>query len=330
MRILVTGARGFVMSVFLKRLAEELPAANILAVDISAPDEHLKRYLGSSGERTRFRQLDVRNAEALVSLLAEEQPQVVVHGATVTHVEEWEKQDPARYIDVNVMGTVHLMEAVRRTPSVHRFLHVSSAAVYGSGEGLINPIPEDAATLPDEMYGISKVSAELIVHRYGELFGIETPTVRFTKVFGAMERPSPGRSAMSLPFYAARALVQRRPLCLTSRTLQARGDWLSAIDITEAMVTLCCQEVTNSTTYNLASGTFVTVEELLELFEVETEIHSLKTAEVDIDPSIASGKNGTFDIARARSDLNWKPRTLKQQATEYSAWARSHAGLFTA
>lgn len=328
MRILVTGARGFVMSVFLKRLIEELPAARILAADISAPDEHLKRYLGSSGERIRFRQMDVRDAEAVADLFAEEQPQVVVHGATVTHAEEGEKQDPARYIDVNVMGTVRLMEAVRRTPSVHRFLHVSSAAVYGDGKGLVSPIPEDAATLPDELYGISKASAELIVHRYGELFGIETPTVRFTKIFGAMERPSPGRTAMSLPFHAARALVQTRPLRLTSRTLQARGDWLSANDVAGAMVALCRQEVAESVTYNLASGTFVTAKELLEIFEVETEIHSLETAEVDIDPSIASGKNGTFEIARARRALNWEPRTLRQQAAEYSAWARSHAGFF--
>ncbi|OHZ01622.1 NAD(P)-dependent oxidoreductase [Salinicola sp. MIT1003] len=324
MRYFITGARGFVMSVFIKRILDKFPQASITAIDVSKPDDLLICYLGPDVHRVDFHQMDIRDQDAIEAVLTVAQPEVVIHGATVTHVPEWEEVDPSRYIDVNVMGTVRLMEAVRKSSCVRRIVHASSAAVYGGGKGVENPIPERAPTMPDEMYGISKTAAEMIVNRYGELYNLETPTARFTKVFGPMERPSPGRASMSLPFHLASAVVSGSPVTLSERSMHASGDWISAVDVAEALVTLSSAEQVRSTTYHLASGILTPVKDLIAMFDAEAILALADKADVDLDPDSISGKNGAYQISSARQDLNWIPRPLSEQISEYIEWFRNN------
>src|SRR2546422_4931856 len=109
----------------------------------------------------------------------------IVHGATITPLSrgtvaevkrEPEAENPARILDVNVMGTVAMLEWARTLPNLERFIYVSSGAVYKHhgpdrpGE----PLPEDGYVMPRRLYGISKLASELITERYGELFGLPT------------------------------------------------------------------------------------------------------------------------------------------------------------
>lgn len=157
MRVLITGGCGFVMSVLARNLLQSGRASHVTITDLNAPDEHLLRYLGAEHTKSvAFQRVDVRDAAAVQASLHEAKPDVVVHGATVTQVPEWELKDPSRYIAVNSLGTSHVLDAARKTPTVRRVVHISSAAVYGAGNGDPGPLREDAATAPDEMYGISK------------------------------------------------------------------------------------------------------------------------------------------------------------------------------
>src|SRR5699024_5017860 len=163
----------------------------VIAADITEPDQILLQFLDGEADRLQFRRLDVRDGAAVAEAVATTAPEVVVHAATLTHVPHWEQEDPARYVDVNVMGTTRVLDAARRTRSVRKVVHVSSAAVYGTGTQDSGPLSEDAPLLPDEMYGVSKVASELIAQRYSALYDLDIRIVRFTKFFGPIERPSP-------------------------------------------------------------------------------------------------------------------------------------------
>lgn len=340
MRVLVTGSCGFVMSVLVRRLLDADPDIQVTAVDLAEPDEVFLSSLGHDRDRVRYRQANLVDAGMVAEIVTDTRPDVVVHAATLTHVPSWEKEDPARYLEVNIGGTANLLEACRITPSIRRIVHVSSGAVYGAGEGIPNPVTEASPLPANELYGITKVSTEKIVHRYGELFGWETPTVRLTKIFGEMERPSSARASMSLPFHLAASAVSGVPVHITERTLNAGGDWLSAVDVAEVLVSLCLGNAAVSTTWNLAGGQWTTVSDLVALFGA-----SIRTAEltgmstsgagagsvgdtVDIDPSLTRGKDGVLDYSKAHADLAWEPRPLQEQVDEYLEWARSNPTIF--
>lgn len=324
MQVLVTGASGFVMSVFIRQLLENDPNTRVTAVDLQDPDSLLSAYLKDRENRIEFHKTDIRDSEALYSLVDITAPELIVHGATLTHVPEWERQNPLRFLDVNLMGTANVLDAARRTASVRRVINVSSAAVYGSGaESDEGPQPEDSPLLPNEMYGVSKVASEMVAQQFARLYDLEVPSVRFTKVFGPMERPSSSRTAMSLPYHLARAYAAKSPLTITPRTLEAVGDWLSAADVGEALLRLSFAQSVNSIPYNIASGRLTSVKEMFRIFGVEAVQREDPTA-VDMDPTLCSGKDGTYSIDRAIQDLGWSPRSLSTQINEYRDWFEAH------
>ncbi|MFJ2228796.1 NAD-dependent epimerase/dehydratase family protein [Streptomyces halstedii] len=328
MRYLVTGARGFVMSVLVERLLTAEPDAVVTAVDLHAPDDVLTASLAGHEGRVHHVRADVTDSAAMTDLLARSAPDVVVHGATVTHDPASEHHDPGRFVHVNTQGTTTVLDATRRTGGVRRVLLVSSGAVYGSSP--LRLLTEDAPPEPDEMYGISKLAGELIARRFGRLYGLDVPVARLTKMFGPMERPSSGRSVMSLPYHLAAAAVRNRPVRLTERTLRAGGDWLGAAEAARALHLLARGEGRGDGTYNISSGVRTSVPDLVALFGVETLQVPAEEAEADMDPATESGKNGVYASDRARHELKWEPAALDAQVARYVRWAREHPGFFAA
>lgn len=328
MHYLVTGARGFVMSNLVKEILTTEPDTVVTAVDLHAPDDMLTRFLAGHEGRAQYVKADVTDGGTVTDALAEATPDVIVHGATVTHDAETEHIDPERFIRANVGGTTTVLDAARRTDCVQRFLLVSSGAVYGSSPKRL--LTEETAPAPDEMYGISKVAGELVTRRFGQLYGLDVPVARLTKMFGPMERPSSGRAIMSLPYHLAAAGVRRQPIRLSERTLRAGGDWLSVTQTARALHLLARGEGEGDGTYNISSGIRTGVPELLTLFGVDSLDVPVEAADADMDPATEFGKNGIYASDRAQRELAWKPTDLKDQVAEYVEWAREHPDCFAA
>ncbi|GAA3738907.1 dTDP-glucose 4,6-dehydratase/UDP-glucose 4-epimerase/GDP-4-dehydro-6-deoxy-D-mannose reductase [Spinactinospora alkalitolerans] len=328
MHYLVTGARGFVMSVLVKEILTIEPDAVVTAVDLHAPDDMLTSFLAGHEGRVQYVQADVTDSGTVTDTLARATPDVIVHGATVTHDAQAEHRDPKRFIHANVGGTTTVLDAARRTDCVQRFLLVSSGAVYGSSPERL--LTEESPPVPDEMYGISKVAGELITQRFGRLYGFDVPVARLTKMFGPMERPSSGRAIMSLPYHLAAAVVRRQPIPLTERTLQAGGDWLSATQAARALHLLARGEGEGNGTYNISSGIRTSVPDLLSLFGVDPVEVPAEAADADMDSDTEHGKNGIYASDRAQRELAWTPTDLKDQVAEYVEWAREHPDCFAA
>lgn len=318
MRLLVTGARGFVMSVFVRRFLERHPDATVHALDVQSPDPVLDRYWSGVDDRVDFHTTDLTDGREIARVVTCCAPDVVVHAASVTLVPDWERANPGRYIDVNVTGTLRLLEALRAAGTTRRFVLVSSGAVYGAGAVTVNASTEASPLIPDEMYGVSKVAAEMITSRFATLTGTPTAIIRPAKVFGRMERPSGSRTGMSLPFHLLEARRNRSPLLVTPRTMSAGGDWIGVEDVASALSAVIESDLADVHTFNISGGRFVGVAELADLFQVELRV-SDDTDALDIDPQSRWGKDGVLDHGALSAALGWRPRNLRDQVREYLA-----------
>src|SRR5205807_9959231 len=149
------------------------PGASLVVLDPSALDAAAQRYFAPVMNRLSVVIADVTQAETSPGALARHGITHIVHGATITPLSrgtvavvkrEPEAGNPARILDVNVMGTDAMLEWARTLPNLKRFIYVSSGAVYKHhgpdrpGE----PLPEDGYVMPRRLYGISKLASEQI------------------------------------------------------------------------------------------------------------------------------------------------------------------------
>lgn len=171
--ILVTGGAGYIGSHCCQRLA----AAGFLPVvydDLSTGHRDFVRW----GPLIKA---DVRDRAALAAAFTEHRPALVLHFAALALVGE-SVAHPERYWDINVGGTLALLEAMRGA-GCERLVFSSSCAVYGEPEGV--PITEAAPTAPVNPYGASKLAAEWIMDGFGRAHGLRSVRLRYFNAAGA-------------------------------------------------------------------------------------------------------------------------------------------------
>ncbi len=189
---LITGAAGFIGS----HVAQALLARGDRVVALDNLDafypEPLKRAnldeiaRGPNADNFTFVKGDIREADAVNQLFAQQRPSVVVHLAARAGVRPSIMQ-PALYSDVNLRGTTNLFEAAR-THAVEKFVMASSSSVYGNNEK--TPFSEtDDVNGPISPYAATKRACELMAHTFHHLYGTPVASLRFFTVFGPRQRP---------------------------------------------------------------------------------------------------------------------------------------------
>jgi nucleoside-diphosphate-sugar epimerase len=325
---LVTGGCGLVGANLVRHLLATRPGCEVVVLDREEPASVVERFLAQHRDRLTFAQGDITHAAAFDGL---GHVTVAIHAATVTHVPEWEVATPRRYVDVNLVGTVNVLEWARSVRSLERFVYVSTGGVYGnqtsaSGEA---PQSEDGPFAPHELYGISKHAAELLVRRYAELFAFDHRSVRLSGVFGPLERPTGSRTGMSAIHSLVHAAVAERPLRVTARTLDSAGDHISAEDAADGLARLADAAAPRHRGYNLARGALLPFRELVEVagragLAVDLQVvRRPEDAEIDLDPAHRRARWNAYDVTRAREDLAWQPRPLVDQLASYASWLRA-------
>ena len=327
MTVLVTGGTGFVMSNVVKHLLQTHVKATAIILDLAPFEGLVVDFFSPVQERVFHFQGDIRDREFLDQISADWSITHVVHAAMIAHVPQWEQESPAKFIDVNVMGTVNVLEWARQLEGLQRFLYVSSGDVYGEPQPGTSESPHhETGTLDQpELYAISKYASEQIVRRYGELFEMDTCRVRFSGVFGPMERPTPGRAIMAMPYHMVRSVIEQRPLRLTAETLEAGADFISAEDIGYALPALLRADALRYNVYNVAYGHFTTVPEVLDAFKTavphfEHEVVTPDQADIIRDPTRRLARWNAYDIERISSELGWTPRPIAEQMASYFDW----------
>jgi len=288
MNFLITGAAGFLGSSLANHLAREGHQVRGLD-DLStgdpqalAPDVHFTR--GDVGDRPK-----------LWTLLQE--VDVVYHLAARVSVPE-SILYPRDYNNVNVGGTVALMEAVRDV-GVRRIVLASSGAVYG--DLAEQPLKESTTPAPRSPYAVSKLSAEYYVRTIGGLWGIETVSLRIFNAYGPGQH-LPASHPPVVPHFLKQA-VRGGSLVVHGDGGQTR-DYVFVDDVVSAMVASATAPNINGLTINIGSGNETSIRELVKVVQEVTGNES----EVIYNSKTSSGVSRLCaDVSLAKEKLGYRP-----------------------
>jgi len=289
LRFLVTGGAGFLGSALANRLASD--GHQVRAIDdLSVGDP------ARLDERVLFTRGDVADRPKLWTLLQD--VDCVCHLAARVRVSE-SVLYPREYNEVNVGGTVCVMEAMRDA-GVRRVVFTSSGAVYG--EQADQPVREDATPNPQSPYAVSKLAAEYYVRTIGALWGIETVVLRVFNAYG------PGQD---LPAFHPPVIPRFLKQALGGGSLVVFGgggqtrDFVYVDDVVEALVAAATAPDVDRRIINVGSGQQTSINELVTLVAqaVGREIEVLHS------PAESGGVSRVCaDITAARKLLGYEPR----------------------
>ncbi|MFN7294368.1 MAG: NAD-dependent epimerase [Lysobacteraceae bacterium] len=229
MRILVTGAAGFIGSALAHRLLdrgdEVLGYDNLNDYyDVRLKQARLDRLTPRPG--FSFVKASLEDREALEAAFDAFKPQRVVNLAAQAGV-RYSLENPRAYIDANIVGFLNVLEACRHK-GVEHLVYASSSSVYGSNRKLPFAV-EDSVDHPVSLYAASKKANELMAHTYSHLFGLPTTGLRFFTVYGPWGRPD-----MAL-FLFTRKIVAGEPSDVCNHGNHSR-DFTYIDDIVEGVV----------------------------------------------------------------------------------------------
>lgn len=294
MNFLITGAAGFLGVALANQLSREGHVVRALD-DLSSGNDELLY------EDVHFTRGDVNDRPKLWTLLQD--VDCVYHLASRVRVAE-SLLYPREYTDVNVGGTVSLMEAMRDV-GVRRVVFASSGAVYGDqGE---QPLKEEAKTFPRSPYAVSKLAAEYYVRTIGALWGIESVSLRIFNAYGPGQSLPPSHPPV-VPNWLRQA-VRGGSLVVHGDGGQTR-DFVYISDVVRALIAAATAPKLDGAILNVGSGEETSVRELAEA------ILDITGSDADIldtprnDPGVS---RMCADLTLARKQLSYAPKvSLKE------------------
>ena len=317
MTTIVTGGAGFIGSTLVDRLLSE--GGDVVAVDNFDPyyaPERKRSHLAGALRSPRFRlvELDIRDAEAVGRLVDEVQPKAIAHLAARAGVRP-SIDDPATYAEVNIVGTVHWLEAARKLSTLPRFVYASSSSVYGDrGDG---PFREtDPVDRPVSPYAATKKACELLAATYHHLYALPITGLRLFTAFGPRNRPD-----LAIAKFAA--LIDRGEAVPMFGDGSTRRDYTFVEDIVDGIVR-ALDRADGLHLYNLGHAEPVSLRSMInalgEAMGRSVQIHELPPQPGDVGQTHA-------DISLARAELGYEPRTsLADGLARFVAWRRSSGG----
>ena len=288
MRFLITGGAGFLGTALSNRLARQGHFVRVLD-DASAGDP--ARLL----PEVEFTKGDINDKPLLWTLLQD--VDCVYHLAARVSVPE-SQLFPRDYNQVNVGGTVTLMEAIRDT-KVRRVVLASSGAVYGEQDSI--PYQESAEVHPHSPYAVSKLAAEYYVRTIGAQCGVEAVCLRVFNAYGPGQRVPPFHPPV-VPNFLKHALTNGS-IVLHGDGSQTR-DYVFVDDVVNAMVTSATASAVDQQIINIGSGVETSVRELARLVVLAA---GTKPEEI-YNPHKSGGSDRMCaDISKAYEKLNYLP-----------------------
>lgn len=313
MRVLITGGAGFIGVHLANQLVRRGAAVRVLD-DLSSGDP------AGLSPSVNFNRGDVRDVPKLWSLL--QGVDVVFHLAARVSVPA-SVLYPREYNDVNVGGTVALLEACRDV-GVKRVVLASSATVYGDQPSW--PITEDMPPNPAVPYAVSKLAAERYLFTIGRLSGFETVALRIFNAYGPGQ-PLPPTHAPVIPLFMQQ-IIGRGSVIIFGDGRQTR-DFVYIDDVVDALITAATASNIDQEVINVGSG------QETSLLQLVDTICSVVNAHANvIENCEASGgiRHLVADLTKARQLLKYKPRTQlvdglrKFYEQDARFGARAHAG----
>ncbi len=285
MKVVVTGGCGFIGS----NLVEELSRfADVVVID-NLSTGNLSNLEGMGVEFVRGDILDLNLLKKVF-----EAADYVFHLAAVVSVQESVK-NPLRTNEVNVGGTVNVLEAAR-VQGVKKVINSSSCAVYGDSGKL--PLRETTPPDPKSPYATSKLAAESYCRVYEEVYGLKSVCLRYFNVYGPRQDPFSDYAAV-IPRFISRVLRGKRPVIYGDG--EQTRDFVYVKDVVKANM-LAMER--GRGVYNIASGKSISINELAGLI--------CKIIGEKLDPIYKRERKGDIrnsaaDISKAKEEIGFEP-----------------------
>src|SRR5215471_6044990 len=310
-RFLVTGGAGFIGSHLVDRLLAEDPARVVVVDNFDEfYDPQIKRLnISDHVKRQAYRLVmaDIRDYGALKRIFAEHHFDAIIHLAAKAGVRP-SVSEPRVYTEVNVNGTMNLLELAERN-GVRKFVFGSSSSVYGPAA--IPPFREDAPLAPISPYASTKASGELLAHAYSHLYGMQIVCLRIFTVYGARQRPD-----LAIHKFA-RLIAGRSPIPVYGDG-SAERDFTYIDDILQGVMAAIEYEATPFEIINLGESQTVTANRMIELLE---EALGSKAVIERRPPQPGDLPLTHADITKARKLLGYQPTTpIETGIKKFAEW----------
>lgn len=298
MKILVTGAAGFIGSHLSEKLARR--GDDVIGLD------NFNDYYDPSKKRAnesrliayanfRMIEADIRDRPRMLQLFEHEKFEAVAHLAAMAGVRN-AVIHPDLYVEVDLNGTQHLMDAARAVGTVANFVFASTSSVYGNTQQI--PFTEsDPCDRPLQPYAAAKRAAEILGYSYHYLFGLNFTVIRFFTVYGPNGRPD------MMAYLVAESVTKGTQIPLYDRGEMYR-DWTFVDDITDGVVAAIDRPL-GYEIINLGRGEPTLLKEFVGMIE---ELAGRKANVVATPRLAADFVRNQADISKARRLLGYQPK----------------------
>lgn len=312
MRILVTGAAGFIGSSLVDRLLSM--GHTVVGIDNFNDfyDPAIKAANIAEAERHPAFELvrgDILDRDLLADVFARFKPERVVHLAAWAGVRP-SIERPSLYQQVNVEGTTNILERCRED-GVNHLVFASSSSVYGDREQV--PFREsDRVDFPISPYAATKKAGELLCYTYHHLFGLNVSCLRFFTVYGPRQRPE-----MAIHKFT-RIIDEGEPVPMFGDGSSSR-DYTFIDDIIDGVVA-SMERVSGYNIYNLGESKTITLRDLIK--EIGAALG--RTPVINQLPSQPGDVSRTFaDVSKAKAELDYHPKvTVQEGLRRFVEWYR--------
>lgn len=310
MTILITGAAGFIGShvaeAYLNQGKSVIGLDNLN--DFYDPEikkeniSQLKKY-----DMFKFVEGDILDENVIDELFSKTKISLLVHLAAMAGVRPSISQS-SYYTDVNIKGTVNLLEACKKY-QVKKILFASSSSVYGNNKKV--PFSEeDVVDYPVSPYAATKKAGELICHTYSHLYDLSIACLRFFTVYGPKQRPE-----MAIHLFTD-AIQKGRPISVFNEGHCLR-DYTYIDDIVQGMLSIAKNDF-KFDVINLGESETISTLDMIRLIEKELG----KKAQLNLLPAQPGDVDQTFaDISRAKQIYDYQPKVSIQDGIKrFVAW----------
>ena len=315
MRLLITGAAGFIGSNFTRRLLTGtypgLEGARVTVLDKLTYAGVLANLDPIANDaRYSFVEGDICDADLLAQVVPGHD--AIVHFAAESHVDR-SISEPSAFVLTNVLGTQKLLQAAVEC-GVERFLHVSTDEVYGSiDEGSWT---EESPLEPNSPYAASKASSDLLVRAFHRTFGLDTVITRCSNNYGPYQFPE-----KVIPLFVTN-LMEGKNVPLYGDGLNVR-DWLH-VDDHCAGIALALQKGRSGEVYNIGGGTELT--NLALTHRLLTAMGADESAVETVPDRKGHDRRYSLDISKIHEELGYSPQIdLDRGLADTIEWYRTNA-----
>jgi dTDP-glucose 4,6-dehydratase len=316
MRVLVTGGLGFIGSNFIDHvLSNHSEITAILNIDRCDCCARIHNVSCASDPRYAYVQGNITNMSHMKRLFHDFKPNVVVHFAAQSHVDN-SFENAEQYIHDNIIGTYTILECVREVGC--RLVHISTDEVYGE-VGIDETSNSETSVLnPTNPYSATKAGAELLVKAYGHSFGIPYVITRGNNVFGPKQYPE-----KVVPAFID-AMMKGNP-CRIHGEGRSRRNFIYVDDVSRAVMTVL-QHGKNGAVYNIGTRNEYSV---LEMFDILRKIVNPDATTIHVNDRPHNDKRYAVDSS-ALHELGWSEQVPFHEAIQRTVeWYKANTAWYT-